>query len=545
MIPSGAFDAILIGGGHNGLTAAGYLARGGLRVLILERSAEVGGMCQTAEVLPGFRGNMAANSPHNLDPQISADMELERHGLEWIDIGDPSSFALLPDSQKLVAYRDPAKHRAEFERFSARDADGYAATMAEMVELGRKLNVSFFGPPPRFADIAQRVAPGREEEFFGRVMLGSATEVASERIESEHVRSSLGMLAVAGNFTGPSTPGSAYALMQRPLYRGASVSSGRPKTILTAEFGSRTPRGGMGEITQAMKRSVLAAGVSIRTESLVSEIRCTSDGVEGVVLDDGEELRAPVVVSNVNPKTTLLDLVPGDALEAGFRASLNLVPMRGCMAKIYLGLDGEPRFAAAKDAEENRMLLRCGFRAGPTLAAMDRAYHLAMAGDWSGEPIVYGLVQSSFDPGLVPEGKHLLNLSVSYAPFHLARGTWRTERDAWIKHVVRWLTQHIPNLEDLIVEYGALTTQDLHDDFGLLEGNALHGDVTAARMFTWRPVAGHSDYTTPIPGLYLCGNGTWPAHYVSGLPGRNAGLKILSDLRAASADRPRARTGVR
>lgn len=530
------YDAIIVGGGHNGLVAAGYLARAGLDVIVAEAGETLGGLCQTLEVLPGLQGNMAANSAHNLDPLVTAELELERFGLEWIAIGSPSSFAMLPDATRIVAYEEPERRRAELEQFGRGEADAYDATLAEMVALGRKLDVSFYDPPPRFADVAGRVDPGREEDFFGRVMLGSAAEVAAERLRSEQVRSSLCMLAVAGNFTGPSTPGSAYALMQRPMYRGASASRGRAKVLLTAEYGSRTPRGGMGAITAAMARSARAAGATIMTEAPVAQIKCGPAGVEGVVLADGRELDAPIVASAANPKSTLLGLVPAGVLDPDLRAPLEQLEMEGCMAKIYLALDGTPRFAAARGRAENERLLRCGFRAGPTVAEMDRSYALARAGDWSGEPVVYGLTQTVFDPSLASGGRHLMSLSVSYAPYRLAHGDWDGQADAWTRHVIRWLTRHIPNLEDIVVDYGCLTTAELERRFGLLEGNALHGDVTAARMFSWRPASDCSAYGSPVPGLYLCSNGTWPANYVSGLPGRNAAIEILR-ARAVGAGR--------
>lgn len=527
-------DAIIIGGGHNGLTAAGYLARAGLDVLVLERAGQVGGMCQTREVLPGFRGNMAVNSGHNLDPVVSADMQLEDFGLDWITVGDPSSIALLPGTTKLVSYRDPVKARAEYNQFGPGEADGYFAIMEELSELGRRLDVSFYDPPPHFADVAARVSPGREEDFFGRVMFGSALDVASERIASEQVRTHFCMLAVAGSLIGPSTPGSAYQMMQRPMYRGAQVARRLNKVMLTPEFATRTPRGGMGAITQAMLRSITAAGAKVITAATVAEIKCGPSGAEGVVLDDGREFDARVVVSAMNPVSTLLDLVPEQVLDPDLRATLKQIPMQGCMAKVYLALDGLPEYAAARDAEESALLLRCGFRAGPTVAKMDQACHRALAGDWSGEPIIYGITQTALDTSLNPEGKHLMSLSVCYAPHRLAEGTWDDQKDAWIRHTVRALCEHMPNLEDIIVDSGALTPQDLENEFGLREAHPLHGEVMASRMFQWRPLSGYSDYTTPVAGLYLCSNGTWPANYVTGLPGRNGGLKILADLNDAA-----------
>lgn len=523
-------DAIVIGGGHNGLTAAGYLARAGLDVLVLERADQVGGMCQTREVIPGYFGNMAVNSGHNLDSVVQADMELENFGLEWIPVGDPSSVAYLPGTTRLLSYQDRALARAEYNQFGNGEFEGYFAIMDEMSALGSRLDVSFYDPPPHFADVAARVRPGREEDFFGLVMFGSAVDVASERIASEQIRSHFCMLAVAGSFIGPSTPGSAYQMMQRPMYREAKAAQKLSKVMLTPEFASGSPRGGMGAITQAMQRSITASGAEVITGAKVTEIKCGAQGAEGVVLEDGRDFDARVVVSAMNPVSTLLDLVPQDTLDPDLCATLGQLPMQGCMAKVYLALDALPEYAASRSREETQLMHRCGFRAGPSVAGMDQAYHKALNGDWSGEPIIYGIVQTAIDDSLNPQGQHLMSLSVCYAPYDLKGGTWDAQKDDWVRHTVDAMSEHMPNLPDIIVDHGALTPQNLEDRYGLREAHALHGEVMTSRMFHWRPLSGHSDYTSPIRGLYLCSNGTWPANYVTGLPGRNAGLKVLADL---------------
>ena len=523
-------DAIVIGGGHNGLTAAGYLARAGLDVLVLEQADQVGGMCQTREVIPGYLGNMAVNSGHNLDSVVQADMQLENFGLEWIPIGDPSAVAYLPGTTRLLSYQDRALAYAEYNQFGSSEFEGYFATMDEMSALGRRLNVSFYDPPPRFSEVAARVRPGREEDFFSRVMFGSAMDVASERISSEQIRSHFCMLAVAGSFIGPSTPGSAYQMMQRPMYREAKVAQNLKKVMLTPEFATGTPRGGMGAITQAMQRSIMASGAEVITGARVAEIKCCANGAEGVVLEDGRDLDARVVISAMNPVSTLLDLVPQGVIDSDLSATLSQLPMQGCMGKVYLALDALPEYAASRSNEETELMHRCGFRAGPSVAKMDQAYHKALDGDWSGEPIIYGIVQTAIDDSLNREGRHLMSLSVCYAPYDLKGGSWDAQKDDWVHHTVDALTEHMPNLRNIIVDHGTLTPQNLEDRYGLREAHALHGEVMTSRMFQWRPFSGHSDYSSPIRGLYLCSNGTWPANYVTGLPGRNAGLKVLADL---------------
>jgi phytoene dehydrogenase-like protein len=370
-------------------------------------------------------------------------------------------------------------------------------------------------------------------------MFGSATELVTEHFESEEMRTSVAMLAANGNFAGPGTPGSAYQLMHRALYRGSSAVRGRPQMKATADFNARAPIGGMGAITTAMAHSIVALGGAVRTAAEVVAIKTGRQGVEGVVLGSGEEIDAPVVVSALNPKKTMTELVPTEALPPELRAAYANIEMAGCLGKVHLALDAPPRFACAHTKSENELLMRCGFRVGSSVEAMQQAYESARRGDWSGEPIIYGLTQTTFDPTLAPHGKHLMSLSVTYAPYHLSHGTWLTEGDAWAKHVIRHLGEHITNLADSILDYAFLTPADLEEEFGLLEGNALHGDVSVARMFNWRPLAGYSDYTTPVPGLYICSNGSWPANYVTGLPGHNAANKIVADLRACQAGRDR------
>ncbi len=523
------FDVVIIGAGHNGLVAAGYLARIGLSVAVIEQSPDPGGLCQTREVLPGLRGNMAVNSAHNLDPEVVDVLELERHGLEWINLGDASSMALLPGGKRIISFHDPSRAKAEYDFLGAGEYDAYRQILLELNELGQALDVSFYDPPPKLNEIRARVPAGRLAELFEQVMFGSATELVCTSLTSEELCASLAMLAVAGNYVGPSTPGSAFQLAQRPMYRGSSASRGRVKVLGTAEYALRTPRGGAGMITTAMERSARAQGVTFLYETAVERIEVRHDRVHGVHTPAGE-IRARAVLSAINPVHTMLKLVPRDALEDVFVEELSGIRMEGCMAKIYLALDDLPQFAAARDDTENLLMARCGFRAGPTIAEMDASYARSLQGSWDGQPVVYGLVQTVFDDSLNREGRHLMSLSVSYAPRHLSSGTWADSRTDWVSHVVTWLTQHILNLPNIIVDSGCLTTEDLETQLGLTGGNALHGDIFGASVFDARPFRGHTDYTTPLSGLYCCSSGTWPGNYVSGLSGRNAAIRVANDL---------------
>jgi phytoene dehydrogenase-like protein len=521
--------AVIIGAGHNGLVAAFYLARAGVDVTVLERRDSVGGLCATEEIFPGIRGNFCANSAHNLEPKVLADMQLERHGLSWSEPLEPNSFIMFPGGRRIVSWPDESDLAAEYDRFSRGEYARHKETLEEMADLGRALDVSFFEAPPSFGELASTRMTWQQQEVFRRVMFGSAAEVVSLRLKSEEARTSLGMLAAAGNFIGPATPGSGYQLMQRALYRGSRVMRDRPKVKATADFNSRAALGGMGAITAAMASAVRGHGATIRTGVEVVRILVSSDMATGVVLDSGEELVADVVVSAVNPKLTMIDLVDSADLPPDARDAYSALEMTGCMGKVYLELEDLPDFACASSAAENDLLVKCGFRIGDTVDEMQRSYERARRGDWRGSPIIYGLTQTAFDPTLTRTGRHLMSLSVTYAPYDVDGG-WESNRDAWGAHVIATMRQHIRNLDDILRDHRVMTTADLEQEFGLLEGNALHGDVTVPHMFDWRPIPGYSDYTTPVGSLYLCSNGTWPANYVSGLPGHNAAHKIVADL---------------
>lgn len=526
-------DVIVVGAGHNGLVCAGYLARAGLDVVSLEQREQVGGLCGTVEIIPGVRGNICANSAHNLEPKVIEDLALESHGLVWSESLSPSAFITFPNGRRIVSWDEPAQLREELERLAPGEFDAYRTTFQDMADLGVALDVSYFDPPPSFAEVASRPKTRGQEELFAEVMFGSVADLVDRRLRSEEARASISMLGVGGNFVGPLTPGSAFQLMGRALYRGGTVVRNRPKVRVTADFNTRHALGGMGAITASMAQSFRAAGGTIRTEARVQQIKADGDGVSGVVLESGEELDARVVVSAINPKRTMVDLVPGDAVPDDLRRAYEDLGMAGSLAKVYLVLSGLPRFACAADEAENAALNKCGFRTASTVESMQHAFERARRGDWSGEPMLYGLTQTAYDPTLAPEGTHVMSVTVFYAPYEI-EGSWSEQGDAWAQHVIAHLRHHITNLDSILTDYRYLTPAELEDQFGLLEANALHGDVVVHRMFNWRPITGYSDYTTPVERLYLCSNGTWPAVYVSGLPGRNAAQKVLSDLRSAS-----------
>lgn len=529
------WDVIVVGAGHSGLVASGYLARAGLHVLLLDRRPVVGGLCVTEELFPGFRGNTVANSAHNLDPRVVVELELERHGLEFA-YPDPSAFMAFQDGRAFVSHNDAGKRQAELEKFSRGDAEQYAGLINYISELARVLDVSFFEPPPTLAELASRLKTPEQEEAFAKLMFGSIADLVDEWLESEELKTTLVMTAINTNFAGPHTPGSPLTLLQRPLYHWsteAAAEDGKFQSRFHHLGASRwVPLGGMGAITQALQRSATASGVEVRTEAEVERVLVSGGRATGVVLASGQELAATAVLMNVNPKHALLNLVSPSDLDPSFRRRVEGINMRGQAFKAHLALAALPRFVAAGDEAENEAFAKCGFRLAPNVAGMDRAFAEAQLGRWTSEhPMIWGAIPSALDPSLTPEGQHLMSLSVFYAPYDLAPGLdWEIERERLGRRVVEVVGQYVSNLDSILIGTHFLSPRDLERRFGLAGAQASHGDLMPLQYFGLRPLAGWSDYRTPVGGLYLCGVGTWPGNFVSGISGINASNAITSDL---------------
>ncbi|MDQ7911366.1 NAD(P)/FAD-dependent oxidoreductase [Phytohabitans sp. ZYX-F-186] len=523
-----SYDAVIIGAGHNGLVASFYLARAGLDVLVLEQREDAGGLLATAEIVPGYRTNAVSNSCHNLEPSIVTQMRLQDFGLRFAH-PDPSSVMAFADGRRFVAANSRSALADELKALNSGDVDGYFATLQVMSSLAEKLDVSFYEGPPSLADLYGRLDNDTDRALFHRLMFGSATDFLGERISSEEVMSLLGMVAISGNYLGPSTPGSAYMLFHRPLYRGSSAtrSGERFHTLGTSKV---APIGGMAEIARAMTASARAAGAVIRTGTGVASIVTRHGRVTGVVTRDGEEYTTDAVLSAVNPKLTLTEFLTPDQLGQELATQARGIKMDGTAFKLMLAVAGTPRFTCAVDDAENDRLLKCGFRMGTTISGMDQGYHAALAGEWSREPIIWGLIPSSIDPTLAPEGGHVMSLTVFHAPPRLVGSTWDVEKDRFAGHIIDRLDAlYFRRLKDMLVGYRALSPEDLQRDFGLVGAHVSHGDITAGQMFDARPTFGLAHYATPVAGLYLGSVGTWPGNYVSGLPGRNAARRLLAD----------------
>ena len=522
------FDVIIIGAGHNGLVAGAYLARAGRKCLLLERRPLVGGPACEIDYFPGYRGSIS-NSPGSFEPKILAELELARFGLRF-STPDPSLFMPFPGGRFFAAYRDKTQVVEELRKFSANDARRYYEVFGYYEEFARALGISLFESPPSLATVLGRLQGGRELEMFNRIFFGSIRDLLDSYLESDEVKAIISILAVSHNRLGPYSPGSAYLLLQRPLSLnsggGISAAHDPRKQVLRGSTG--LPLGGMGAISAALRRSFEAFGGVVLTCSPVARIEVQQAQVTGVTLEDGQHFRAPRILSALNPKATLLDLLDTPVLDPELRGRVERIDMGGSAFKVGLALAGLPRWTAARNDAENLAFCGCQFRVAPSMRYMEEAYDDFKYGRWSRTPMLWGLIPSVGDPTMAPPGKHVMSINVFHAPPTLAEGSWETEKHKFGQHIIDTLAQYAPNIKGLITDCRFWSPHEFRDEYTLAEANISHGDMTPARMFG-RPLPEFADYRTPVRGLYLGSGGNWPGGLVSGIPGHNASHRIIAD----------------
>ena len=527
--PGKVYDAIVVGGGHNGLTAAAYLARAGLSTLVLERREIVGGCCVTESIAPGCRASTTSYIASMLRPEVISDLKLREFGLRMVPC-DPAIQVPFLDGQVISWWADRDRAKAEFSKISAKDGETFVRVDDRLKKLARYLQPFFLEPPPEFDT---RGAKGLSELFrvgkrFRRIssaeiaelvsfLTGSLGEFLDHNYESDKIKTMFLANNVYGKHGGPYQPGTAIGLLFHLLSGGENELQGFYGHVI----------GGMGSITQALANSGRKLGVEIRTESPVAKIDLRNGRARGVVLEDGTELRARLVLSNADPKRTFLKLLSPRDLPGEFVQAVRGIKMEGPCAKVNMVLAEEPRFTGTP--AYYTPLERTFYTLVPSLEFAERCYDIAKFGGIPEELWVDCVVSSNADESLAPKGKHILTCFVQYVPYRLKHGTWDESRELLGDRVVKKIGEYAPNVPGAILARQVLTPLDLERTYGLTEGNIFHGDLRLEQLFFMRPVPGWSQYRTPVDGLYLCGAGTHPGGGVTGAPGHNAAHQVLRD----------------
>ena len=520
-------DVVIIGGGHNGLACAGYLAKAGLDVLLLEKRDLVGGAAATEEPWPGYRVSSASYVVSLMPPQVVRELDLKRFGY-GVSIITPDYFVPFPDGTSLTLWGDVERDAANIARFNERDAAAYVAFDRYFDRVARLLkDLLFVVPPnmnlrdlPKWAATAGRFRKwsGRDLHETVRLFTMSAADFLDEWFEDERVKGALATQAIIGAWCGPMTPGSAYVLMHHWIGEvdGHAGAWGWVK-------------GGMGGISQAMARAAEAAGAEIRTSAEVDRIAINASGrAVGVALVDGSLVRAQRIVSCAHPVTTYLSLVGEERLPGDVVRDVKRYRTRSGSVKLNVALSELPAFPSWDQQGD----LHKGLVAvSPSVEYLERAWDDAKYGRMSEHPYVEVVFPTAHEPeGLAPKGKHLMLAFSQYGPYELADGSWDDGgRDEYAARVLKALGEFAPTLESSVEHLEVLTPKDIEDRFGLIGGNIMQGELTPDQLFSFRPIPGHGDYRTPVAGMYLCGSGTHPGGGVMGVPGRNAASVILRD----------------
>jgi phytoene dehydrogenase-like protein len=522
------YDVAVVGGGHNGLVAAAYLARAGRRVVVLEAHERLGGACVTEEPWPGFKVSTAAYVVSLFRPEIARDLELARFGYRVLR-RDPSSFTPLPDGRHLLLGPDPGLNRREVAKFSERDAARLPEYEAALDRIARAVEPLLLEPPPalsrRPADLWRLARIGWR--FLGlsadaaravELLAGAARPILDRWFESDVLKATLATDAVIGAMASPSTPGTAYVLFHHVM---GEVDGARGVWGYV--------QGGIGALPEAIASAARAHGAEIRTGARVARIRIGPDGADGVVLADGTEIPARCVASSADATVTLLGLVGEQRLAPAVAAAVRAIDYSSASMKINLALSALPEFTALPGAPGPQH--RGTIHVAPSLDYLEAAFDDARRGEPSAEPLLECTIPSAVDPSIAPPGRHVMQIFVQYAPYRLRTGTWDAEKERFADRCLAVLERYAPGVTRRVIAREVLSPVDIERRFGLTGGNIFQGAMTPGQLFFLRPFAGHSGYLTPVPRLYLCGAATHPGGGVIGACGRNAAREILRDLR--------------
>jgi phytoene dehydrogenase-like protein len=527
-----SYEVIVIGGGHNGLVNAAYLARAGKRVLVLERRHVLGGAAVTEEVFPGFKFSVCSYVVSLLRPEIIRDLDLPRHGLEILPLD--GTFTPMPDGNYLWRVNDHGKTRREIARHSRLDAEAYDEFGKAMQAMCRfvKPMLSMVPPDPatlnprqlmKLLFIGRRFQGLTSEDKYNQVQLMtmSAVDFLDQWFETDVLKATMSASGIIGTFLGVRSPGTAYVLLHH--YMGEIDGAFRSWGFA---------RGGTGAISNAIADAAREAGAEIRTQAGIAKIMVKSGKARGVTLTNGDELYADIISSSVDPRHTFIHFIEDGLLPGEFLEQVRRYKFRGSSGKVNLAVDALPDFKCLPGPGAH---LRGAISISPSVEYMEKAYDDAKYGDFSRRPYIDIVIPSLTDPSVAPPGKHVLSCFVQYAPYKLRPGlNWDDQKEAFGNNVIDTIAEHAPNIKDIILHMQVLTPLDLEREFGLSEGNIFQGELSLEQLFFLRPVPGWAQFRTPIKNLYMCGSATHPGGGIMGAPGRLAALEILKDCKGAA-----------
>jgi phytoene dehydrogenase-like protein len=520
------YDAIIVGGGHNGLVTAAYLAKTGKKVVVVERRHLVGGAAVTEEIFPGFKYTVASYVVSLLRPEVIRDLDLPSFGLEILPL--ESTLTPLLDGNYLARWADHAKTRQEIMRHSIADAEAYDQFGKLMYHMAVMVKPILGMTPPspgsfRPSNLSQLAGLGKQFRKFGekyfhdmhKLMTMSSADFLDEWFETECLKATMSASGIIGTFLGPRSPGTAYVLMHH--YMGEIDGNFR-------SWGFQ--RGGMGQVSESIASAARHFGAEIRLEAPVKEFIIKNRRAKGVALQSGEEIYADVVASSLDPKLTFLKLTDQSHLESTFVEQIKNYKIRGSSGKVNLALGELPNFKCLPGEGPH---LRGAISISPNIDYLERAFDDAKYGSFSRKPYMDVIIPSMIDPSMAPPGKHVMSIFVQYAPYDLVGRKWEDAREDFGDAVVNTLSEYAPNLKNAILHRQVLSPWDIEQRFGLTEGNIFQGELSLDQLFFLRPVAGWAQYRTPIKNLYLCGSAAHPGGGVMGAPGRLAALEIMKD----------------
>jgi phytoene dehydrogenase-like protein len=524
-------EILILGGGHNALVAAFYLAKKGLNPLVLERREVVGGAAVTEEFHPGFRCSTVAHAGGPPLGTILKDMQLARHGLEKLE-SPVRVFAPTLEGRALTLYTDTQRSVADIQKFSAKDAVSYGELGGGLARVGTIIEQLLLLTPPviekpskediwKLLKVGRRIRGLGKKEMMRLIRWGpmAAADFVAEFFETDVLRAAVAARGIFGAAMGPWSAGSTALLLLRAGADPYPVGN------------SAVPRGGMGALTAAMAAAAKEAGAEIRTGAEVKQILVKSGSVTGVALANGEEIAAKAVVSGADPRRTFLGLLDPVHLPPSFVVKMQNYRCHGTAAKLNVALDALPTFAALKNSSEGNSALAGRIHIGPGIDYLERAFDDSKYGEFSRAPYLDISIPSILDSSLAPAGKHVMSIYMQFAPYKLKQGDWTQQRDALRDTVFKTLSAYAPDLAQKILAVQTITPKDLETTYGLTGGHPFHGELALDQIFTMRPLLGWARYATPVTGLFLCSNGTHPGNGVTGASGHNAAREILKHIR--------------